>query len=94
MSKNNFGPVVISKPTTGKQDRWSETDRAVPCRLAAVNFFLFLANGTQVVRYLIWSRSQSSTTVKEDIKSAARDGKQEVKGAAKDVKSAVEHAAK
>jgi hypothetical protein len=63
-------------------------------RLAAVNFFLFLANGTQVARYIVWSRSQSSTSLTDDIKAKGSELKLETKEIAADAKAKVESVAK
>jgi hypothetical protein len=50
-------------------------------RLAAVNFFLFLANGTQVARIVNYQRAQSGKTIEEQAKAAT----QEVGGKIEDV---------
>jgi hypothetical protein len=56
-------------------------------RLAAVNFFLFLANGTQVARIVSYQRAQSGRTIEEQAKAATQEVGDKIEGAAKDAKA-------
>jgi Mitochondrial pyruvate carriers len=56
-------------------------------RLAAVNFFLFLANGTQVARIVSYQRSQSDKTIGEQAKAATQEVGEKIESSAKDTKA-------
>jgi hypothetical protein len=59
------------------------------CSLAAVNFFLFLANGYQFGRLLNYNYFSDKKPIKEDVKDAGKDAKASIEQTAETVKSAV-----
>jgi Mitochondrial pyruvate carriers len=58
------------------------------CRLAAVNFFLFLANGYQMGRIVNYNMNKKGTTVEGAAKAAIQD----VEAKGKEAKAAVKDA--
>jgi hypothetical protein len=65
----------------------------LPCRLAAVNFFLGCVGVVQVSRIIMYRRSQDGSAV-ETAKDIEKDVAESAKSAAKQVEGAVEGAVK
>jgi hypothetical protein len=67
--------------------RWCLIIKPKNYLLAAVNFFLFLANGYQVTRIVTYNQDANNTTVGQELKGAAKNLEQGAEGLAAEAKA-------